>query len=437
MNISDRISLILCQILPAFVVRRFTYLSLAEHRVLLKRISIYRRTTDRALRHLLRLNYEGAQSEGYDHWVDEVIHVAKLKIIFPSDFTNETTDDDSVLRFREFYRANSDHINSFIQRVLDSPDVRHLVVEYYRTAKYWDNHFNYTRGIDPTAKEFSNKQLALLIPEMRGLEKKYQRQIQEKEALKFDIDVANLPRLISLFTVFVFVSGMIYTSAYMYQFGIDVTNYYELNDYIPSTIRTMTVAIVTSAVSVVASYMGMIKTSRQSFAAHSIYKSEARKSIFPLFKLLQYMVAASIGLAIWKGQTLIAFSQTFFLWVLIVTQNSESWTRYLFKDARKMGPVVVFFCLFSGYMAVTMARNIYEIKHGTTKKQISIKFENETDAHLIPDTTRLIGATSRYYFFWNPMRKSSVVIDRSKVRAFTFTDQIKELTFWEIKSLPP
>ena len=127
----------------------------------------------------------------------------------------------------------------------------------------------------------------------------------------------------------------------------------------------------------------------------------------------------------------------FTLWVVFVNAFSFKVAKYFFTEPRKADGLIIFFGLFFGYLVSTMVKDIHSVKSGNDGRDVYFKFQTDEDSYAIPQGAQLIGTTSRYLFFWNPTRKSSVAIDRDEVRTLTTTKAVNKLSEDEINSMAP
>ena len=406
--------------MPSKFVRSGRAYYLLRHKIQLRHSSVLRREADRALRASLRLEYEGALSEGYDLHVDQLLHVAKLTMVLPEEFGEEATDDTQLLNFRKFYSEYRDDIERFKSSLSKNIEIADLVC-------IWISAGEKTRSLYP------------LLRRVRKQANEYELKIREKESFRVDLKLSELPRLFTLFSALVFISGVAYNTVYLSFFHIDVKHYFEIGDYIPSIVSTLVTGLFSGAVALFFHYLGVLHGSRKSFSQHMElrkYQAESNEYTWIVIAIVLFF-ALGLYLAFQKKEPHLFISISYNFWLIVAIPFGAKLARYFFVNYREVTGLVLFLLIFGGSLIRNMVIEIHEVRNGVGDTETYVFFENGENRHLIPDSSVLIGSTSKYLFFWKRIEKTTVVIERAKVSSFLLSGRKKELSIDERIANPP
>lgn len=228
---------------------------------------------------------EEFRSHGFDDLHDELIHLFFLKFVAPEYLLPEVAGE-----FEEQTDLSEMLIDDLAKRYVDLKDDVDALEKKYKE----DEVLNFVRGTRYAAMFFVNtmyldtksgkyyESLAKLhggftsrpdLPQIEKLKRKAARlarisaeAIRDREAYQIQIDHNDVVVFLAVATPVFFISGYVYNLIFLGYFGIDVSLYFGLSDYISSSVDQIRFSIVGAIASIVGLLSARIEASRKSYS---------------------------------------------------------------------------------------------------------------------------------------------------------------------------
>ena len=390
------------------------------------------------LRQQIRSHIAGAKSEGYDDHQDMVINIVAWKLHRPDIFKDTIPEiyfnglEDEKFRklkddrlqiynsIRDKYKSAEHEVNVVVEQLESNKEIQMTIktlclidafVSDSTNAKGLAQHYlKRAKEIDPHVEPLQFNDLDKIRKETRKETKRLRNIIADKEAVKLTINPTFISTAVVLASSLFLISGYLYDRYYLGAFGIDVSKYFVLADYLSSSIEALRYAAVAAISGLVWMFLGIHHTSRMSYAQieyeHSIIKNQS--ILFVIIAVLSLLMGYVIG-----GDQ---FYHGLLLFVIIISYFGigEIAHKY-FKEPIQAIFVMAFTTIFFSYLYYSAANTVYEMRHGSIKDLKKWEFTFSSNVQSDQDRLVLLAGNSGYFFFWDVKEKVSIIVPREGV----------------------
>jgi hypothetical protein len=380
------------------------------------------------LKYQLRLSDAASRSEGFDEVFDKVVHIAACRLLMPEIFDSGVGEQLSERqrgfvrkcdRIRNEYERNKEAADNLVASALRSEAVKatvtaHALVEGFCAVQSSDDvaakyYLALAQKYDPEARSIDFHGLRLMARQTRKELRSLRYQISDREAIKIPLSSADMRTLASLASAFFLLSGYLYNYFLLGHFGIDVSKYFSLSDYLASSMDAVWYSASGAAIALVYYFLGMHSASRRSFAELKVLKE--RRGYVP-YLLAALMLASAVQLRLAQSEQ---FYTAVFGVILIVTYPVVPWvSRRFFKEPLTATLAMVFVISFSGYMYESIARKIYRIEHGISRQATDYAIKLKNPVPIDGSKAVLIDANSSFLFL-RGSNKEVYIVPRGQV----------------------
>lgn len=231
----------------------------------------------------IRVSKDGAPQEGADIELDKQISIATWYLTSPeySDIKFPSDSVETNERVREMQRQNSleyaarkEACDSLISEALKNPFVGRWVAQYFATEAYLDSFFKDREKTSTyyhkRALEFSSDYVEVVPGSISKLSREAKKShssarkiLSDREAMKISIDPSIVLPLIGVFSFLFVITGYLFNFFYLGSFGVDVTRYFDLTDYVSSSIEHIWIIFFGVLLSTLFVFLGMHHASRK------------------------------------------------------------------------------------------------------------------------------------------------------------------------------
>lgn len=392
----------------------------------------------------VRLSDSDALQEGFDKHRDMILHVATNKITNPEWFDRRLSEDwerkphdnlstnlDSLV---SSYTSNRDEINQLVNKAISNSNVKKWLEIHLRIQRYIETDCVYS--IDNRKVEYLDGQLAklgsstkpIIAADIGKLISQAKRELKDsrftlsdREASKISLNLKWVGSIISLLSVLLLISGFIYTYTLYGFFGVPVSLYFSVSDYVDSSIEQLYTVFFGVSVGVLSSLAAAYQVSR----TPAIIVEEQRKKPDPfrffawLFILLSIPVGFFIG-----GRTLHSIIS-----IIILCAGFLSIPylvkRFFNERNRAIFSLFAMFAFISS-MYNTVYSSIYDILEGKSVPKLCEQINiTPDDNNLMPPCgSSVIGATEVHIFIFDKNKNAVVILPRSRLTQGIFDSSL-------------
>ncbi len=382
------------------------------------------------LEHLIRLMNPESLSEGYDEEYDKVVYISAKKLRQPHIFEDDTDYPGEILQevaeayasLRKEYEKQQELVDTTEQNALKNSAVKRTLADYCRIRHFIDSGFNrkesaeyhLTRAKDMgfAADPIKEKELYAYEKSVRTDIAELRYSISEREAVKVDLSIPGMTFLLAVASSLFLISGYLYNQFLLGSFGVDVSYYFTVSDYISSSISKIGFSFSAAAIGVASYFFGVHSSSRKSFAQVEL---ERRKPDYWKYVIVWASIMGAI-LNLYLGNIQIFYSVSY----LAVISTSLS---YLPKACRKyfkrpdatLYTAIFVISLFTHLWSSTGMR-INELRTDDLAEMKAYDIAFSGSVGPTSDELLLVASNSNYYFLLDDERRMHV-IGKASVRS--------------------
>ncbi len=376
------------------------------------------------LKYQLRLLNLNSRSEGFDKHFDKIIHLSALRMCSPEIFdiedhlflfqgdTNRFIS--TCLDVKQEYEKNKNEIDQSVDAALKNPRIKGTVVKYFivknfteiqkkdeRAAEYYQT---LAKRYDQDVSVINVEHLSKIDSETRKEIKDIKNQISGREAFKVSLSLANAGALVSIVSTLFLITGYLYNNFLLGHFGIEVSEYFSLSDYLASSIEGVRYAASAATLGLVSFFIGMHSASRRSYAQIEM-ETKQKDYLFPLI----FIVWTALSVKLYLDDSEQFYSMVYADILLIAFILAPPLSKYYFKEPNIAIFTIVFIASFSAHIGESVEKHIYRIEHNNIEdmKRYDISFKNPVPFD--SSNITLITANGSYLFLRDNKRKIYIV----------------------------
>lgn len=406
-------------------------LYLKLHLYLFKRTIWLRQLLALKLGRQIRLAIPEASLEGYDDEIDGLVHLAKLRLIFPEIFDAETykflidgqTDEQKKTdqSLRDEYESKKVKVDAIVDHIRNDKTVKatirnHWLVQHFTEAskpspnpQIAEHYLRSAKALCPEAQPFSAKDLTALRKETKKDIAELRELISDRKAFKISLSVNDITSLLAIISPFFLFTGYLYNHFMLGEFGIEVSKYFRLTDYISSSIEGIRYSVVGAATGVLTVFLGMHNWSRSSAFERNYQRGRTDYWYYALF------IIGAAGIAIGYVRNLESFySATSLTIVLVCLYFAPKIARRFFNEPLRIHFLLLFIGYFGAYMFLSIGTDTYKYKNYDFSKLTThdVKFN---DSSPIKETQLILLAGNSDYFFFLDRQRKALIVPRAEV----------------------
>lgn len=392
------------------------------------------------VRDRLRFLDPNAHLEGYDEHFDLIVNLATIRLLTPEIlddyappflFTDLPDEAKKIHADRKSeYVDNKAEVSALVAKVEKDEDivrlvlnynlVRHLAATHVKENEKADYYLSKARKIQPKALPLKTKDLFALERSVRKESNRLRSEIGDRKTLKIPLSMEKAGALISVISCFFLISGYLYNRFLLGEFGIEVSQFFTLSDYLGSSVEAIRYSATGATFALIGLFWGIHRGSKKSYAQIESY--QRRREYWP-YVILVVSIAGVIRGYIHNLEIFYDAS------LLLIVVSSMYFGRGLafryFKQPLMALFLFVFIGSYAGYMFSSVGKEVYRLKYYPIDKirVYDVKFKNAMPlegSHLL-----IITGNGDYVFFLDRL-KGVFVIPRGEILYFSRRSAVAE-----------
>jgi hypothetical protein len=400
---------------------------------ILKRAGKVQLLISQKLRDRIRYLIPEACLEGYDKEFDKRVHLAALKIVRPETFDDHppaslfTNMPDAEVKgyakCKSEYLEDKAQIDNLVKKVEKEDNTKTLIVNYALVQHFLagrlkrEDEANYwllkARSSRTEVLPLKTKDLFVLERNLRKDINWLRNEIGDRQALKISLSLEKTGSLISIISGFFIITGYLYDHFLFGEFGIEVSNFFTLSDYLASSIEGLRFSAMGAGIALITYFLGVHRFTRKSYAQ---IKFEQRRRYYADYLFFLAMLAFAIRAYVQNLE--IFYDVSLMLIILISMFFVPRIAIKYFKEPLIAIFVLVFISSYSAYMFSSIERTIYRLKYYPMVELEQYDFKFKENIPKDESDLMLFGANSNYLFFLDKDRKA-FIISRESVLYFS------------------
>lgn len=317
-----------------------------------------------------------------DHSISEKRSLASIvtKVLLSFDkLENNTTNE-----FRELYELSLEDI--YIKKRISS---------YYLLSAYYYSGYNSKKNQDLivsdilTAKKINPKSIHLTRISFLELSRDYKKEFKEiKKEIKvlisdkvkndklklispIDIDISMFPMILAMFTTLFLLGGFVYVKSLFYWFGINVGDFYTIQDYVSSSIDVISATAMTVFIGIVSMAFGLSSAIDENIYDEHVGRKRKRNFIWPIIVISSLVGGALSFYQIGRIPSLYFYPISFIL-AFYLSFDAPFW-KYI-KNRNSIGIIFFISLVFFINLGFVVKDKIENIVFDENKKNYEINF---------------------------------------------------------------
>lgn len=374
----------------------------------------------------LRTRYvdPNARLEGYYEDFDLLVNLASLRLLNteilddrPPGFLFKDLPEDVKKVYSERkseYLSHKSEVENLVEKIEKDEEVTKIIVSYnlvkHFSANYLKNrkaaeyYLSKALKLDPEASALSTNDLFVLERSLRKDINRLTNEIADRQAIKISLSIERAGPLISLVSCFFLISGYLYNRFLLGYFGVEVSKYFTLSDYLASSIEGLRYSATGAAIGLAAYFMGAHLASRKSYA--QIEYERKRREYLPYFLVFTAIAGTILG---YINNSEMFYEAGFALIIFTILLFAPLLAIKYFKEPLVALFMLAFVASYSAHMFSSIGKAIYRAKNYPFEQiqQYDVKFKKGlpiNESHLA-----LIAGNSNYLFFLNRERNAFII----------------------------
>ena len=248
--------------------------------------------------------------------------------------------------------------------------------------------------------------------------------LAERSAIKIDFSLSDISSVAGLVSVVFVASGFLYSRYFFASFGVDVSLFFSLGDYLAASIEQIRSAAFAAAVSLVTFAFGLRAASmRSKLEIRASQKRRRRERVaFNVFLGILWLAAA------WA---LHEDKPNFHLFttcgVLTAYKIADRIAVLFFRRTLVAATIIIGMLVFAVNVGVSVYERTYDLRHGkgASPTTVEVYFKDSMDGLPLPG--RFIAATSNYLFMLAPDGKAVQAYPRDQLQRIIVRGEAKPL----------
>lgn len=394
-----------------------------------KRALKVRQLVKQNLLHRIRLLEPNARLEGADEEFDIVINLSSLKLLTPEIFDNhpptflyENLPEELKKLYsdrKSEYLERKNKVDSLVERVEKDTDIiklmesynllRHFEGSYLKKKDEADYYLSKAQKINAKAIPLKTNDLFALERSLRKDINRMRDAISDREAVKISLSIQNAGALISVVSSVFLISGYLYNRFLLGAFGIEVSKFFTLTDYLASSIEAIRYSASSAVIGIVSYFLGVHSTSRKSVM--QIEFERKRREYWPYIIL---MISIFSAIFAYTKNSIIFYTDVYII-ILFTTFLSAPWlAKRYFKEPLVALFIIVFIFTFSGHVFMSVGKTIHRLKYDSREKIERYEVIFKKEIPIESSKLILITGNSNYLFFLDE-DKNAFIIPRDQV----------------------
>ena len=361
--------------------------------------------------------------EGDDEAFDRVVQVAALRLLKPEifgiddDFPVEDIPDGHREIYDEpnaLYSQFKEDVDSIIKKIEEEQRVKQILSDYWLIQHFIKNSLKNNSVAQyylSRAKKMVLGAIPLTDRDIRHLKRKLKKDIvrlrdmiADRKALKIDISASGIAVLVSVASPFFFISGYLYNYLLLGEFGVNVSKFFTLSDYIASSISRIGYTFSATVWGTIFFFLGDHSASRKSIAQIS-YELKGRR-IHSLIIIATTLIGTIVGY--FQNIQLFYFFGYFTAISLSMFLLPGMCQKY-FKQPIPAQYILIFIFCFFAHLWASLGSTIdefrYEEPHSINAYDVKLK----DSLSLSTSDFVLIAANSGFFFFLDQNRRLHIL----------------------------
>lgn len=339
--------------------------------------------------------------------------------------------------YQEFYNGHHELFQEADELIKNSPELKGLVVDYFRLKAFYyvggmktefleqesEKTLKKAKDLNSTIEKLDHKgfnelqktirkSYRLANKELKSQIREYISEASYEVLPKVEITTSHITFMLSISTAIFLLTGYLHNKFFLGHFGIEVSKFFNINDYISSSVDKIYIACISSIVGVAVYVLGMISRIKNE-VKFAQFEMEYNESNYQIFFTVFGLTSLNI---LWFYKDLpgkYSFLSILIFFVLIGVYHRLPIQR-LVKNSIYVSVVFTAMAYFSVNIFWDTAKSIENVTHNSTALNKYIFSLKKPSVDNINGMV-FLSANSGYLFFYDKCKNKSFVIPKSEI----------------------
>lgn len=375
------------------------------------------------MKNLIRKMTLEARLEGDDEAFDGVVHVAALRLLKPEIFgidDNFPTEDipdehrETYDKPNALYSKFKKDVDSIVEKIEEEQSVKQILSDYcliqhfveigLENDSFAQYHLSRAKKMGLGVTPLTNRDIRQLKRKLKKDIAKLRDTIADRKALKIDISASEIVVLISAASSLFLISGYLYNYLLLGEFGVDVSKFFTLSDYISSSISRIGYTFSATVWGTIFFFLGDHSASRKSIAQIS-YGHKGRR-----IHSLIIIATALIGTIVEYFQNIqLFYSFGYFTAIFLSMFLLPNMCQKYFKKPIPAQYILIFIFCFFAHLWASLGSTIDEFRYEELHSINAYDVKLKDSLSLSTSDFVLIAANSGFFFFLDQNRRLHIL----------------------------
>ena len=323
--------------------------------------------------------------------------------------------------YNEIAEKNETFINKACEEALKNEEImKHLVLccqirsflcSYYHEEES-KRYLAKARELDPGAKSLDLKEFRKIHKKLskESLILKRQDPRASEDIFKIDLSLESLKGAFYLLSLAFLVTGYLINKYYLGYFGIDVSRYFTLTDYLASSIDRIHLAAFSGFFALAGIFLFLHRESEMNYvdSPRTLLLNDIQFG-FVLFPCTVYAIYSFLNDDIRKYSSLIPFL------ALIGGYLSGRLASIYFSNPRQAVFVLLFVYIFSWSIAISILEDINKVNKMGINELKKVRLEPKRPQLFDQSKFIILASNSNYYFLYSKYNGNTLIIPKSSI----------------------
>ena len=390
------------------------------------------------LQYQLILLTKPSPSEQRNAYYEQVIKLAAFRLMYPEYFDSNLREtfladvrpavalESDVQRIQNEYEDHRAAVDNIVTCHSNAEHIKPILAQAFQVQSYLDDYFkndqssvihmDIARNYDPSISKLLSSNVSARLRSVRKELKNLEEAASSRQAIKISFSSEQVLTMISVSSGLFLISGYLYTHSLLGNFGIDVSHFFVLTDYVAASVKELHHSLLAT---IIASLVGFMVIHSRSRLSHSQAMRTAAidTRVYTSILLLSCLMTLytyfeqNKSFYFFCGMTLMMLSSKPVVWMVRRHIVEKYW---LISYTILQLMFLFFLSLYS-----SVKREIYKIENSDIEqlKHYDISVNSSLDISI--ENTVLIASNSRYIFVRNSSNGQVYIVP---------TDQIKSIS---------
>ncbi|WP_114110505.1 hypothetical protein [Thalassospira xiamenensis] len=405
------------------------------------------------LKSIARYHLESSEKYDDSQKINSITHVLSLRLLDSEYFSEERPkifppisserENNFIKEIISIYEENQNTIDQLEDCLKEKTEVKNLQEIYFTTKSYLHSliksedeknlskyYLEKAQKINPRASAANYSDLEKHKRYVNKVNKEISHLLEDRKSIKLNIKSSDVTNFVAISTSGLIISAFLYNKNYYEHFGIKLSSYFSIGDYLSGSIEGLFSSGINLFISTCALYLGMRHGYTKSATHSQTSIKEVKKDYFYILSILAILMLLISG---YYAGGKIYNTSIYFSLIILSTLVIPTISRNFFEKSTAALVTIFMICTWTAHVYKESSNDIIDIETKIASVDYSecnnFSFSEEIRKKLNSCDYIFIGSSSNYAFFASKNREDSIALNREEVKFYSNKIPEKERNF--------